>query len=232
LFVGLLLVTLFSIRNAHAGHYFITALPLFAIVAAQGLRTVSEKLALSTGFSRIGLLTAATAIAVAFECWPIRDQPFLSPVELASKVYQGYAFVESPVVANRVAHLSNRNEFVFVGGSEPQILYYAKRKAPSRFVTMFPLMFPTASAVKYQQDTIRELERNPPRLIVLAQYQWSWWQSPQSPTIFLTHLSELLEKQYLLIGGFVRNGDRGDWQEPLDPNLTAKCSLVLYERKI
>lgn len=230
-YLGLLLVTFLTVSSAHAAHYYIMALPMFALLAALGLQSCSERVATWTGGNSTRFLLAGTVIAVGMVCWPLRRQFLLTPVELVSKVYSGYAFAESPLLAKRVTELSSRDDYVFVAGSEPQILYYAKRKSPTRFVTMFPLMYPTPAAVGFQQEAIRDLETKPPKLIVVAQYEWSWWQTAESPTLILKHLLALLEKDYQLVGGFVRDGDRGVWQEPLDVKMLSRCSLTLYKRK-
>ncbi len=54
-----------------------------------------------------------------------------------------------------------------LAGSEPQILYYAGRFSPTRFITVYPFTYPPAPVAKlYQAEAIRDLEAHPPSLIV------------------------------------------------------------------
>jgi len=58
---------------------------------------------------------------------------------------------------------------VFVWGTAPLINFLAQRPNPSRFVSDFALISPWGPA-RWRQDLIGELDRNPPRFIVVARH--------------------------------------------------------------
>ena len=118
-----------------------------------------------------------------------------------------------------------------MAGSEPQILFYANRLSPTRFVIVYPLMIATPLAQSYQQEAIRDLERRPPAVIVLARSDTSWLRQERSPPAFLEYLEKLLADHYERVGGWVADGPSGRWQEPLPDRDQANASLVLFRRK-
>jgi len=53
----------------------------------------------------------------------------------------------------------------------------------------------------------------------------------QTPPEFLNFLDEWLEKNYVLVGGYVPATLDGGWVEPLATNQLAYANLVLFQRK-
>jgi hypothetical protein len=127
--------------------------------------------------------------------------------------------------------LTAPNDSVFVAGSEPQILFYAKRLSPTRFVIAYPMMIPSPLAQGYQQEAIASLEQHPPAVIVLARSNASWLAQPASPQDFPNYLDRLLAEHYERVGGAVLQGPGVIWQEPLSEQDLPRCSLVLFKRK-
>jgi hypothetical protein len=134
------------------------------------------------------------------------------------------------MVAARVAQLSSPDDFVFIAGSEPQILCYAQRFSPTRFITVYSLMIPTPVALKYQQEAIQDLEKRPPSLIVFVSSGSSWERHETTPSNFFVFLQNLLKQNYDMIGGYVINGQKGRWSEPLTNGEFANASLVIFKR--
>src|SRR5262249_24084794 len=89
-----------------------------------------------------------------------------TPEQKARRLYGPETFPESPVVGRFLAGRSTPEDTVFILGSEPQILYYAERKSASRFIFVYPLMFPTPATERYCQEVIDELRRNGPAFII------------------------------------------------------------------
>jgi hypothetical protein len=149
----------------------------------------------------------------------------------AVKAGGGNAFLESSAVARRVAELTSPDDYVFVAGSEPQILCYSKRLSPTRFVIAYPLMLPTPLAEDYQREAVRDLERHSPKVIVLARSSTSWLRQERSPPAFLEYLEKLLADRYERVGGWVAEEPSGRWQEPLSDQDLANSSLVLFRQR-
>jgi len=140
-------------------------------------------------------------------------------------------FAECVPVAARVAELTQPNDYVYVAGSEPQILCYARRFSSTRFVIAYPLMFPSPLARDYQREAARDLEQKPPAVIVVATSNTSWLAGPESPPEFQSYLKGLLDAKYEQVGGFVREGETGQWMEPLPGEYASKASLIVFKKQ-
>lgn len=107
--------------------------------------------------------------------------------------------VESPVIAKRISELTSSNDYVYVAGEEPQILYYAHRRSPTRFVNSYQLLRNTPMTLSYQQEVVNDLRRNPPKVIVFERRSILWgiwkgnWEDNKylRPTLLITYLHTL-----------------------------------------
>ena len=143
-------------------HYFQQLMPPLAAGAAACIATtpgrVSRPLvvrtALVSGFALLPLLVAAVSF------WP------LAPAETMRRIYPGNPFHVMPEVAREIASQSQPHETVFVFGTEPEFYFYAERVSASRYIHLFPLFGPFATAAARQRETIAELERARPAVSV------------------------------------------------------------------
>ena len=214
------------------GHYYILMMPFWAVLAAFGIHKCAEWLA-SVSRSPLVLtrqiLSLGVLILVCFS-----DLPWIarSKEQFAiDRLRTGNPFVESPLVARRVSELSGPLDYIYVAGSEPQILYYANRLSPTRFVIAYPLMIPTPVAQKFQREAIRDLQERPPAVIVLTRSPMSWLVQEGSPQEFPSFLEQLLRSDYERIGGSIAEGPRTIWREPLPDEEVAASELILFKRK-
>jgi hypothetical protein len=216
------------------GHYYIPLMLFWAVVAARGIQTTGEFLAgwlkrSSAGIvGLIGVLTMAACLLPDLRWIACPPSRFLT-----TRLGVANPFYEAPLVARRVEALSTPDDPVFVAGSEPQLLLYADRFSPTRFITMYPLMIPTPVARQYQQELMKGLEQRPPALIVLVRSNYSWLLQTDSPPDFGAFLSVLLNHSYTPVGGFVldQTSAVGFWAEPLADEQFGRASLVLFKRK-
>jgi len=230
--VGMFLAAWVSTGASAMGHYYVVVMPFWALLAAVAIAEAAALAATKLPFSQATLRRAFTAVVVLWVCLP--DLPWITCTKeefAAVKAGGGNAFIESQAVARRVAELTSPADPVFVAGSEPQILYYANRFSPTRFVIVYPLMLSTPLARGYQQEVMRDLERRPPAVIVLARSPFSWMPQKQSPLDFMNYLEKLLAEHYNPVGAWVGEGQSGEWEEPLLDADRAKASLVVFRRK-
>ncbi len=173
-----------------------------------------------------------TAFVVALICLPQWHWMTRSREAFAADKLEGdNPFMESVPVARRVAELTSPSDYVYVAGSEPEILAYAQRLSPTRFVIAYPLMIPTPLAQGFQLEAIRDLEHRPPSVIVLARSNTSWMTQPGSPRTLFNYLGPLMASHYQRIGGFLFDGPTGHWTEPLPDQDLTRSSLVLFKRR-
>jgi hypothetical protein len=214
------------------GHYYILMMPFWAVLAALGIHKCAEWLA-TVSRSPLGLTRWLLALAVLIlVCYS--NLPWIARTReqfAIDRLGTGGPFVESPLVAKRVAELTGPLDYVYVAGSEPQILYYSRRLSPTRFVIAYPLMIPTPLAQKFQREAIRDLQERPPTVIVLARSPMSWLVQESTPREFLPFLEQLLRSDYERIGGTIAEGPRTLWKEPLAEDEIAASELILFKRK-
>jgi hypothetical protein len=227
--IGLFLVAGLTTAASVYGHYYITIMPFWALLGAVALRRLVRLIPFSaTGQART--IPLLVCLVVVLLC--LTDIPWLTRTKkdfVAGKLRT--PFLESEAVAKRVAELTTPEDYVFVAGSEPQILYYSQRFSATRFVTVYPLMIPSPMAQRYQWDAIHDLQEHPPTIIVLVQLSASWLRRVNSPSDFLNYLGRILQVEYELLGGYVIEEQSGQWTEPLSSSDIDHASLLLFKRR-
>jgi hypothetical protein len=226
--LGIFICAIFSTGLSAYGQYYIILMPFWALLTAVGIRALSSRVFLSSKFVG-GLLTV---LAVLFLLRP--DVPWLlCREERFAQVKMGaYPFIEARAAAERVSSSSSPDDFVFIAGSEPEILFYAQRFNPTRFSNVYPLMIPSTAARCYQLEAIQDLQKRSPKLIVFVNARDSWVRHPQTPEDFFDFMKNFLAENYALAGGYVKiDWQKGYWSDQLDASEQAKASLLIYRRK-
>ena len=217
--------------GSYYGHYYIPIMPFWALLAALALRDLAAWAAIKLARPEVWTRWALTTIVVGLVCLPDVRWMIRTREEFATEKLGGWdSFLESPFVAARTAEITVPRDRVYVAGSEPQILFYAERFSPTRFVTAYPLMIPTPLAAGYQAEAMRDLQRDPPAAIVLVRTPTTWLNEPESPPEFVPFLAKLLES-YDVVGGYLSDSSRAHWQEPMDRQDVSRCTMVLFKRK-
>lgn len=229
--VGIFGCSLLATDGSIYGQYYVTMMPFWALLNVAGIRALVSRISQSIpqfSFS-IGFLFAAVVVVLVI-C-PDLSWLRLTREQFTSEKMAESPFIEAQLVAGQVSQKSSPDDFVYVAGSEPEILYYAQRFSPTRFITTYPLMIPTSLAPGYQQEAIQDLESHPPKWIVFVQAGNSWLRQPTSPPAFLDFLGKYL-KHYELAGGFVKKDPRtGYWTDDLSADEYRNSSLILYKLK-
>jgi hypothetical protein len=214
------------------GHYYILVMPFWAVLAALGIHKCAGWLAhiSRSPFVLTRQILAFTVVAIVCfsDCpWIARSKEQFT----VDRLKTGNPFVESPLVGQRVSKLTAPSDYVYVAGSEPQILYYAQRLSPTRFVIAYPMMIPTSLAERYQHEAIYDLQQRPPMVIVLARSPMSWLMQAGSQREFSIFLEQLLSSDYERIGGTITDGSSTVWIEPLSDEEARVSELILFKRK-
>ena len=231
LWLGLFGAAWVSTGASAMGHYYVVVMPFWALLVAVAINELAALAAAQLRWPCPWVRRVLLAVVLLLVCLP--DLPWITCTRqqfALEKATGGNPFLESPAVARHLVELTAPNDFVFVAGSEPQILFYANRLSPTRFVIAYPMLIPTPLAEGYQREAIQDLERRPPEVIILARSPLSWLRQPKSPPQFLEYLAKLLADRYHRVGGWVVEGQTGHWQEPLPAQDEAQSSLVLFRR--
>lgn len=231
--VAMLLAACLTTGGSYYSQYYITIMPFWAVLSVLGIKRLSSWLAERVRWPENWLSRGLTALVVTLLCLPalaaLVPGAYRAPTGALNSVNP---FQESMLVARRVAQLTSPQDYVFVAGSEPQILSYSHRFSPTRFIIAYPMMIPSPLARGYQEEAIHDLQRHPPAVVVRARWNTSWLAQAGTPAEFLNFLDKMLADNYEPVGGYVLDGQAGHWLEPLGPADIFRSSLVLYRRKV
>lgn len=138
---------------------------------------------------------------------------------------------------------STPDERVFVYGSEPQLLFYARRASASRYVFVYPLNMPLPAAAERQREVLAELDAAPPRFVVGVFLRTSQLAQPRTPPELARGLRERIERDYdvAAVVPFAKDRSthilegkpaRSMWNErPLWDGATPWAAYVVWQRR-
>jgi 4-amino-4-deoxy-L-arabinose transferase-like glycosyltransferase len=157
-------------------HYFILALPAVALLCGVAVESARRLLAraLTTAFS------AALALVIVFVpigIYVTKEWSYLFSMggrELSRSLYAVNPFVEAVAIGEYLRERTDANDRIAIFGSEPEIYFYAGRKAATGYIYTYALMEPQPFAKSMQDEMIREIERAHPRYLVFAKIDTSW----------------------------------------------------------
>lgn len=232
-YFGLLATSILGIYQSWLGHYYIVIMPFWALICAASIVSLADWANNRLHFTKKLVVTLSTAAVILFILIPIQNQFTMSPEEINKWIYGTWnPFTESRLVAGKLAEITSSDDLVFIAGSEPQILFYAKRRSATRFIITYPFILDTPKRLDYQKETIKDLENNPPKAIVYSNRGSSGLWNNESPKDFINYLTELVNNEYEMVGGYVwENNSKGRWQEPLNASQASSASLVLFKLK-
>ena len=213
---GAVLAVAWGVAMADAnGHYYVMALPLAALGAGAGI----ERLAARCGRGRAWI--GATCVAVVFAVLlPGREWSALrcSPTQLSGWIYSGNPFREAEGAGQVVAALCPEEGTVHIVGSEPEVLWYARRRGTTRFDIAYPLTLPTRYAARFQTEALATLEKEPPAVVLVVPAGGGFGFGPFE--VYRGYLEKtgelLLGGKYRLACSFMPGGGwvpGGEWQE-------------------
>jgi hypothetical protein len=160
----------------------------------------------------IGALVLPAAVTI---------RPFLftySPQEAVSKIYPLEGFDVMQAVGRRVAQLAGPDDRIFIHGSEPEVLFYARRVSATRYIILFPLYGPYRNVHEKQVAAAEEVARANPAVVVYF------------PNGFL-HLLGTEDYFTLWSKAYLERGFRTDSCLILDEAMNAHFNLLASGRK-
>lgn len=183
-------------------HYFVLLLPAAALLAGIGveaLRRISAR-RLPGGAATLAASAVATLALLAAVVHERRYLFTATPVEVARASYEANPFPESIEIGRYIRTHSAPGEEVAVIGSEPQIYFYAGRRAATGYIYMYPMMQPLPFARAMQEEMIRQIEAARPRFLVVVDVAYSWVGRPDSDWTLFTWLGRWVPAHYHRVG--------------------------------
>ena len=163
-------------------HYFILALPAVALLCGVAVGTARELLARALSPAVSGAL-ALILIAAPIGLYVTTERAYLfsmSPRDLSRSVYEANPFIEAVAIGKYIRERTDANDRIAVVGSEPEIYFYANRRAATGYIYTYALMEAQPFAKSMQAEMIREIEAAHPRYLVFVWIDASWLAAPDS----------------------------------------------------
>jgi 4-amino-4-deoxy-L-arabinose transferase-like glycosyltransferase len=167
--------------------YFIHLLPVVAILAGVAVDAVTRRLSPARARPlRYGIPIALAVVPLLQPVYLERAIFFTdTPVQVVRAIYGLNPFPESVEIARYIRERTSPEDRIAVVGSEPQIYFYARRRAATGYVYTYALMEPQPYAAAMQRQMIREIEALNPRFVVFVRIWISWLVRPESDrTVF------------------------------------------------
>lgn len=183
-------------------HYFIFTIPSVALLTGIFVSSV-DRLLQNTKFGTLLKILPVTLVLISLfhSVYYQRDYLFrFTPTMVARHVYGANPFPESLEIARYIKENSSEHDRIAVLGSEPQIYFYAKRRAATGYLYTYPLMEPQPYARKMQQEMIGEIESAHPEFLVQVHVRTSWLERPNSEKMIFTWSKSYRQKHYKLVG--------------------------------
>lgn len=229
-FSCLLIIGILTIFSSPIGHYYIMIMPLLSIFLGALFSSLISKMT-----HKNKLLFSLTVIPLVFYMmvFPFGIQLSLNPNELSKWVYGTVnPFVEAKEVAKQISSMTNNDDNIFIAGSEPEIYFYSKRKANTRFIITYPLNLLTPYREKYQNELVKDISKELPKIIVVSNRVYSGLWNEGSPTIFISYLNKIIKEKYDIKGGYIWDTeDSGHWQESSNSSIIDNASLLVFIKK-
>jgi MFS family permease len=141
-------------------HYFQQLLPAVAVLAAAAIAGGAQGVASRARLAGGAALALAPPLLVTIGIWR------LAPDEASRRIFPGNNFEVMPAIAAEVAAQTQPDDRVFVFGSEPEILFGARRVSASRYIFLFPVFNTFSDVAERQASVIAEVEAARPAAIV------------------------------------------------------------------
>lgn len=225
----------FSVGFYFRSHYFITFLPVMALLSGIG---ISRSIRLLKHDQTIELVLAVALLAL-FVIGTVAA--FIgngiiwfgmSPAQASRESYLTTMFIETEKLAADIKASSPKNSRVLVMGSEPEIFFLSRRRSATGYIYTYPLMERQSYAGKMQEEMIAEVERARPDYAVYVDDSLSWLAWPESEQKLFEWWNNYWPANFDLIQTIpIKEGTEEDEHDPHATPPAKPKYLLLYKRK-
>ena len=218
-------------------HYFILVLPAASLLAGLAVHGFSRSRLIGRVVNKHHLLASVFVVTVIVVTL-LSSREFLFSMtlhEVSRSTYGLNPFPESLEIARFIQEHTTEHDRIAVIGSEPQILFYARRRSATGHIYMYPLMESHAFALSMQEEMIREIEAAEPTVLVYVNVDVSWLMRPDSHRHLFQWLNHYGSTHYTPVGlvRIMREETVYEWAPPVRiPQDTRTWILVLQRREM
>ncbi|MDD5259304.1 MAG: glycosyltransferase family 39 protein [bacterium] len=186
-------------------HYFLQITPPLAIGAAWGLwKLLDQDIKIcKSHWLRVILSGALIALSI-YIPWQANYRYLFqyTPEQISQSIYGRNPFVEAWQIAGYVATQTSPSDTVAILGSEPEILYYAKRKSASKYIYFYHIFWriDQTEVLAIQREVVREVENNKPKYIIAVNIVSSVGKPGNAPEYIFDKMRLIIKQDYCLDG--------------------------------
>ena len=158
-------------------HYFLLILPCASLFVGITISLFRGYFARFSSQQYLTLLAAAGLLVFSLSHSVFHQREYLfhlTPFQSSRSTFWMNPFPESIEVADYIQKHTAPDDRIAILGSEPQILFYSKRRSVSPYMYMYPLMEDHEFALQMQKKFIKDIEESNPRYIVYVGVSTSW----------------------------------------------------------
>jgi hypothetical protein len=217
-------------------HYYIMLIPAVALLTGALVHQTTTWLARSR---RIFLAAMPAVCFAAMLAWAVlAEREFffhMDPVAACRSLYDSQPFPEARELGGFIRAHCPPAARIAVLGSEPEIYFYARRRAATGFVYTYPLLEGQPFAEQMRARMREEIAAAQPQFIVKASSWNSWLSRPAGPEKVDQLCATLLPPNYRLIAAcdFLPEESRVVWHwspEELTSRRPLAQGLLLFQR--
>lgn len=183
-------------------HYFVLLLPVTALLA--GIAVSSATSAFSElGFTTLKKVTPALLILIVTLQSMYKQRVFFfqsNPEKVTRMTYGVNPFPESLRIAQYIKEHTSPDDCIGILGSEPQILFYAKRKSATGYTDTYELMKKHDYAPHMQKEMISEIESARPKYLIFVNISYSWLGKRYPESMVVRWFEQHQKKFYRIVG--------------------------------
>jgi hypothetical protein len=165
-----------ALSNNFSTHYFVMLLPALCLLAGQAVSVAMEWVRAGNPDAARAALPAALFVSM----WMLavfhhRAIFFaLGPDQVCKKIYRANPFLECREIGRRLREQSPPGARIAVLGSEPELLFSARRHSATGYIYMYDMIESQPYAGEMQREMIAQIEAARPEYLVFVKIPSSW----------------------------------------------------------
>ncbi|MDD5492386.1 MAG: glycosyltransferase family 39 protein [bacterium] len=176
-------------------HYFLQIMPPLAVAAAWGIWQAS-------GIKRYLTYAFAAGIIIIPLQANYKYLFLFTPDQISERIYTVNPFVEAGQIASYLSTRTLPSDTIAILGSEPEILFYARRKSATRYIYFHHILWrqTPAAVLEAQKEAVAEIENNDPRYLVAVNINASVGKNDDTPDYLFIKMRQIIKDKYCLDG--------------------------------
>ena len=178
-------------------HYFAQIAPAIAIIGGFGFSSLIDPIQYPK--IRILILLFCALGIIIVPVW-VHSGYYInkSPDEISRNYFGHNPFPESVDLAKFITQRTNKEDSIFIFGSEAQILLLSQRKSATSFALIYPLMSLFPRYKEFQRKAWEEIVSLNPKYIIIVNIPTSLLWDGKADLWILSKTKQLIDKNYYL----------------------------------